>query len=80
MTLSVRDAADRQRFEILADGEPVGFAAYRLRDGAVVITHTQTDPAHRGEGLGGELARLPRGRARLQGNGAVRRSVNRPFP
>ena len=57
MDYSVQDAPDKQRFEILVDGAPAGFAAYRVRDGAVVITHTQIDPEHRGAGVGAEPAR-----------------------
>jgi predicted GNAT family acetyltransferase len=57
MDYSVQDAPDKQRFEILVDGKLAGFAAYRVRDGAIVITHTQIDPAYRGAGVGAELAR-----------------------
>jgi hypothetical protein len=57
MRHSVQDNPDRHRFEITADGETAGFAAYRIRDGAVVITHTQILPEHRGGGIGAELAR-----------------------
>ena len=55
--VSVVDNPDEHRFEIRVGGQLGGFATYRLRDGAVVITHTEIDPAHRGEGLGQELAR-----------------------
>ena len=53
----VQDNPDRHRFEITVDGDTAGFAAYRMRDGAVVITHTQVHPEHRGGGVGAELAR-----------------------
>jgi predicted GNAT family acetyltransferase len=53
----VQDNPDKQRFEIIVDGEVGGFAAYRVRDGAVVITHTQVEPEHRGGGIGARLAR-----------------------
>jgi predicted GNAT family acetyltransferase len=56
MTVTVYDDPDRSRFVIDVDDAPAGFAAYRVRDGAVVITHTEIDKAHRGEGLGGQLA------------------------
>jgi predicted GNAT family acetyltransferase len=56
MEYSVQDDPDKQRFEILVDGQRAGFAAYRVRDGAVVITHTQVDPEHRGAGVGAQLA------------------------
>jgi predicted GNAT family acetyltransferase len=53
--VEVRDDPAQNRFEILADGTVSGFAAYRVRDGRVVITHSEVDRAHRGEGLGGRL-------------------------
>ena len=36
--------------------EVAGFADYRVRDGAVVVVHSEVDPAYRGRGLGGALA------------------------
>ena len=52
------DNESLERYELRADGEVLGFAAYRLRyDGAVVFTHTEIDEAHEGRGLGGRLAR-----------------------
>jgi len=57
MDVTVRDNPERRRFEILVDGEIGGFADYRQRDGAVVVVHSEVDPAFRGRGLGGELAR-----------------------
>jgi predicted GNAT family acetyltransferase len=57
MTFSVQDDPEKLRFEILVDGEAAGFAAYRVRDGVTVITHTQIDPERRGQGVGAELAR-----------------------
>lgn len=57
MEMAVQDSPERHRFEILVDGELGGFAAYQVRDGRVVLTHTQVDPRHRGQGVGAELAR-----------------------
>lgn len=45
------------RFELLVDGEQLGLVDYTLRDGTIVFTHTEIDPAHREQGLGGELVR-----------------------
>ena len=53
----VRDNAADQRFEVTRDDEVLGFAAYRRAGTLVVFTHTQIDPAHEGEGLGGLLVR-----------------------
>ena len=52
----VRENTDRRRFEILVDGEVVGFVAYRPRPDGVVFTHTEVERAHRGQGLAEELA------------------------
>lgn len=57
MDMSVQDDTERHRFEIEVDSELGGFAAYQVRDGHVVLTHTQVDPRHRGRGVGQELAR-----------------------
>jgi predicted GNAT family acetyltransferase len=56
MDVTVQDNPGRHRFEILLDGEVGGFADYRVRDGAVVVVHSEVDRAHRGKGLGGILA------------------------
>ena len=53
----MQDNPGRERFEILLDGEVGGFADYRRRDGSVVVLHSEVDPAFRGRGLGGLLAR-----------------------
>ncbi|MCA2214747.1 GNAT family N-acetyltransferase [Jidongwangia harbinensis] len=57
MDAQVQDNPDRNRFELRVDGDVAGFAAYRIRDGRTVITHSEVDPAFRGHGLGAELAR-----------------------
>ncbi len=67
MDVTVRDNADQLRFELLVDGEPAGFAAYRVRDGITVITHSEIDHAHRGKGLGNDLARQTLDTLRAQG-------------
>jgi predicted GNAT family acetyltransferase len=57
MDAKVQDNPDRSRFEVIVDGEVGGFAAYRIKDGLVVITHSQVDPRYQGQGVGGQLAR-----------------------
>ena len=56
MDVTVQDNPARHRFELLIDGQVAGFADYRERDGAVVVVHSEVDPAHRGRGLGRVLA------------------------
>jgi predicted GNAT family acetyltransferase len=57
MDVTVQDNPGRHRFELRLDGEVAGFADYRVRDGAVVVLHSEVDRAHRGQGLGGVLAK-----------------------
>ena len=57
MDATVQDNPDRSRFEIIVDGEVGGFANYRVRDGLVIVTHSQVDPKYQGHGIGGQLAR-----------------------
>ncbi len=56
MDVTVRENADERRYELMLDGKMAGHAAYRVRDGVTVITHSEIDPAYRGRGLGTELA------------------------
>jgi len=55
--VQVRDAASRQRYEALRDGEVLGFAAYQRTDELIVFTHTEVDPALEGQGIGGVLVK-----------------------
>jgi predicted GNAT family acetyltransferase len=54
--VKVQDDPGKNRFEILVDGALGGFAAYRIKDGLVIITHSEIDQGFRGQGLGGQLA------------------------
>jgi predicted GNAT family acetyltransferase len=54
--IEVRDNRQLHRFELLVDGSPAGLAAYRLRDDAIVVTHSEINREFRGQGLGNELA------------------------
>lgn len=56
MTIDVRDAPDRSRYEVTVDGELAGFAEYRDVDGARVFTHTEVFDAFEGQGVGSALA------------------------
>jgi len=50
----VRDNKSRQRFELDVEGT-MAFANYRLAPGKVIITHTETPPALRGQGIASML-------------------------
>jgi len=54
MPTTVRQNAARSRYELDVDGH-VAFANYRIDDGVVAITHTETPPALRGRGIGSQL-------------------------
>lgn len=57
MATEVKDVPERSRYELLVDGEVVGFADYRrLPDGRMVLPYAQVDPARGGQGLGTALA------------------------
>ncbi len=57
MSIEVRDAPDRQRYEAVVDGTVAGFAVYRDYGGVRVFTHTEVFPAFEGRGVGTALAR-----------------------
>lgn len=69
--IEVRDNRDVHRFELLVDGAVAGLAAYRLRDDAVVITHSEVDRQFRGQGLGNELAQRTLDLLRARGDKVV---------
>jgi predicted GNAT family acetyltransferase len=47
---------ESSRYELVEDGQVVGFADYRdLGDGRLEFPHTVVDPARRGRGLAAEL-------------------------
>jgi predicted GNAT family acetyltransferase len=73
MTTDVRDAPDRNRYEVTVDGELAGFAEYRDLDGARVFTHTEVFDAFEGKGVGSVLARGALDAVRAAGTPVVAR-------
>lgn len=67
----VVDVPERNRFELLLDETPVGFANYRLRPGRIVFTHTEVEPEFEGRGLGSRLAEAALDAARERGLAVV---------
>jgi predicted GNAT family acetyltransferase len=55
--VEVRDAPERERYELIVGGELAGFAEYRGGGESRAFTHTEVDGAHEGRGLGGILVR-----------------------
>jgi predicted GNAT family acetyltransferase len=55
-TVEVRHDDEAGRYEILVDGQVVGFASHHDRaDGAWVFDHTVIEPAHRRQGFAEQL-------------------------
>ncbi|HEV7961387.1 MAG TPA: GNAT family N-acetyltransferase [Actinoplanes sp.] len=71
MDVQVQDNPERSRFELVVDGELAGQATYRIRDGVVIVTHSEVDPGFRGRGLAGELARQTLDTLRERGDRVV---------
>ena len=65
--VSVREARQRSRFEVLVDDEVVGFVVYHEEDGRVAFPHTEVEPQYEGNGLGSELVRVALDTARSRG-------------
>ena len=64
---TIRDNAERHRFEIdLGDGS-FAFAEYTLPEGKIMFTHTEVPDGHEGEGLGTALIRAGLASARERG-------------
>jgi len=67
MDVTVREAPERCRFEVLVDEAVVGFAVYRLDAGRGAMPHTEVDPAFTGRGIASELVRTVLDTARERG-------------
>lgn len=59
------------RYEAHVDGLLAGFADYRLKDDAILFTHTEVDPTFEGQGVGGALARFALDDVRTDGTRKV---------
>jgi uncharacterized protein len=65
--MEVVENPDEERFEAREGDEVLGFAVYRRRPGLIAFTHTEVDPSHEGEGVGGTLVREARDAVRGEG-------------
>ena len=52
MTPEVRNNSEASRYELIADGDVVGFADYRVNGDVVIFPHTVINPDRRGQSLG----------------------------
>jgi len=55
---TLRNNSEQHRYELVDNGEVVGFAEYRIEDDTVVFTHTEVGAGHEGKGYGSKLAKL----------------------
>jgi uncharacterized protein len=54
----VSDNPEKNQYEARVDGELAGYAEYHLTRSSIVFTHTEVDPAYKGQGVGSALARF----------------------
>jgi predicted GNAT family acetyltransferase len=57
MSVTVADVPELRRYEARIDGAVVGFAAYQRRGDVLVLTHTEVESEHEGQGVASTLAR-----------------------
>ena len=65
-TITVVNNEAARRFEARL-GDAVAFTEYRLREGTIILPHTEVPDAFAGRGVGGMLARAALGYAREHG-------------
>jgi len=53
--ITVADNAERERYEIRADGKLAGFLRYGLRPELIELVHTEVNDEFEGRGLGSQL-------------------------
>jgi predicted GNAT family acetyltransferase len=67
----VVDNPERSRFEIYADDDLAGFAAYERGEGVIDLTHTEIKDRFEGMGLGSSLITFALAAAREEGLGVI---------
>jgi predicted GNAT family acetyltransferase len=71
MSTEVRRNEERDRYELVVDGNLAGVADYVVNGDVVVLPHTEIDPARRGHGLGAVLVQAALDDVRAQGRTVV---------
>lgn len=67
----VFDRPERSRYEALVDGQVVAFADYEVHGSIVVLPHTVTVPAMRGQGHAARVVRFALDDIRVSGRRVV---------
>jgi len=57
VTTELRDNRDRARYELVIDGEVVGFVQYNMRGGRMIFVHTEVPDAYSGRGYASTLVK-----------------------
>lgn len=66
-TITVKDNAEAERFEIAVEGEVAGFAQYRRRPELIAFVLTEIEPQFEGQGLASRLIGSALNAARADG-------------
>jgi uncharacterized protein len=66
-TITVGDIPERERYEVLVDGELAGFATYKARPEQITFKHTEIDDRFEGQGLASRLISFALDDARARG-------------
>ncbi|WP_022801912.1 GNAT family N-acetyltransferase [Deinococcus ficus] len=64
---TLRHNAERRQYELHLNGELVALAAYARSGGTVVLNHTETAPAHQGQGYAAQVMEFALNDVRSQG-------------
>lgn len=57
MLIEITDHPDAHRYEAWSDGTRVGLLDYRLDGDRIALTHAETFPRYRGNGIAGQVVR-----------------------
>ncbi|MDV7351633.1 GNAT family N-acetyltransferase [Rhodococcus oxybenzonivorans] len=71
MASQVQDNPQRNRYELIADGDVAGFIDYSAGDGVLTLTHTEVSDAFEGKGYAGRLVEDTLDDARSRGLGVL---------
>ena len=71
MDTTVLEIPEQHRYVISTGGEQVGVLEYQRDGETLAILHAETDPAHTGKGLAGELTRVVLDDARTRGDAVL---------
>ena len=65
--MTVVDNAERNRYEVIVDGDVAGYTEYHDHGNRRSMNHTVVEPAYEGQGVGSTLARGALDDARARG-------------